>query len=111
MDIAQKVSSEDWLRLTFPDIPETDYINVALYDLSAEIKKCLTKKCVENVEKADLKTWFPELVNQDVPTALPVWQNVATPRHPSQHQLRDGLSPAWVMPGASPGAFDTINCM
>ena len=70
MDIAQKVSSEDWLRLTLPDIPDTEYLKVALYDLSAEIKKCLTKKCVENVKKTDLKTWFPELLDQDVPVAM-----------------------------------------
>jgi hypothetical protein len=48
MDIAQKVCSREWLRLTFPDLPETEILEVQLYDLSAEIKKCLTKKCVEN---------------------------------------------------------------
>ena len=107
MDIAQKVCSEDWLRLTFPDIPETDYLEVKLYDLSTEIKKCLNKKCVENVQKTDLKTWFPELADQDVPAALPIWPNAATPRHPPQHQLRDGLTPGcWGMPGVSPNAFD-----
>ena len=91
MDIAQKVCSRDWVKLTFLELPSNDYLNVLMYDLSSEIKKCLTKKCVQDVKKADLKTWFPELVNQDVPVAMPAWPNAATPG-PPRHQLKDGLS-------------------
>ena len=78
MDLAQKVCSPDWVKLTFPDLPEADYLKVKLYDLSKEIKKCLTKKCVKDVKKADLKEWFPELVNQDVPLAILAWPNATT---------------------------------
>ena len=106
MDIAQKVCCGDWLRLTFPDIPETEILKVKLYDLSAEIKKCLTKKVVKGVKRTDLKTWFPELVDQDVPATLPMWPNVATPGHPPRHPLREGLTPGWGMPSASPNPFD-----
>ena len=105
MDIAQKVCSRDWVKLTFPDLPEADYLKVKMYDLSAEIKKCLTKKCVKDVKKADLKTWFLELVNQDVSITMPTWPNVITPRQP-RHQLRDGLTPGWGIPSASPNPFD-----
>ena len=77
-----------------------------MYDLSSEIKKCLTKKYVQDVKKADLKTWFPELVNQDVPVALPAWPNATTLGHPPRHQLKDGLTPIWGRTGASPNPFD-----
>ena len=98
----------DWLQLTFPNIPETDIAKVKLYDLSTEIKKCLNKKCVKDVEKTDLKTWFPELVEQDVPVALPMmWpMNTATPKPAAQIPLRQGLTPCWGMSGASPSQYD-----
>jgi hypothetical protein len=51
MDLTHKVCSPDWVKLTFPDLPEADYLKVKMYDLSAEIKKCLTKKCAKDVKK------------------------------------------------------------
>ena len=39
MDIAQKVSSGDWLCLTFPGIPDAEYCKVALYNLSTETSR------------------------------------------------------------------------
>jgi len=108
MDIAQKVSCADWLQLHFPNIPETEYLDVKLYDLSTAIKKCLNKKVVKDVEKTDLKTWFPELVDPDVPAAMPImWPiNAATPKTAAQIPLSQGCTPGWRMPGASPGQYD-----
>ena len=95
----------DWLRLTFPDIPEKEILEVKLYDLSEEIKKCLSKKCVKDAKKTDLKTWFPELADQDVPAALPMWSQQTPGQHPRQ-TLRAGLTPGWGVPGASPNSYD-----
>jgi hypothetical protein len=91
--------------MTFPDIPEKEILEVKLYDLSEEIKKCLRKKVVKDAKKTDLKTWFPELVDQDVPAALPMWSQQTPGQHPRQ-TLRAGLTPCWGVPGASPNPYD-----
>ena len=76
LDIAKIVADVDWLMMTFPNLPEKEFTEVTLFNLSDSIKKLLVAKRVENVSENDVKSWFPSL---DLPSALPAWGHFASP--------------------------------